>query len=370
MVIAINAGFLSKSVQNDTDVFLLNTLLQVAGDHPDYRFLFISDSPFVVPVSFPANITPVIAGPVCKNNLTQYWWQRFTLPRLLKKHKATSYCSTNGIASLYTEVPQCLLVTDIGYLTYLEVYTTKQDKYLRKRVPFFLKKARNIITLSESEREVLQEQAGSKSLPVTVITPAIDRAFIPLTYEQKKQVKETYTGGCEYFFYSGSLHTSNNLLHVLKAFSKFKKRQQSNWKLVIAAITATDSTFVNRLQTYKHKEDVILLPDIGREELPRLTAAAYAFVAPALYEGAGIHLLQAMQCRVPVISSTRCYLYALAPDAALYADPERIDDIAQQLMLLYKDEPLCKKLSEKAGLFVSRYNNPSAATAFWQTIVS
>lgn len=366
MVIAINARFLAKPVQNETDIFLLQVLQQIIADNPEHRFFFISDQPLAGSVPFPANITVIIAGPVCKNGFNNSWWQRFTLPRLLKKHKADVYFSPAGTGSLYTRVPQFLLVTDVGYLTKPELYTGTGLRRT-KQLSLLLQKGAKMIALSDSEKQILQEHYKLSLTAVTVIKPFTSKYFTPIQYEQKKQVKETYTNGCEYFFFSGSLHARNNLLGLLKAFSKFKKRQQSNWKLVIAA-DSEDKEFMSRLQTYKHKDDVVLLTNISETVLTGLTAAAYAYVAPVSYEGVGIHLLQAMKCKVPVISSIQSNLYALAPDAALYVDPDNIDDIAQQMMLLYKDENLCRKLSEKGSLFAGEYNNPSAAEQLWQTI--
>lgn len=366
MVIAINARFLTKPAQNETDFFLLQVLQQVMTNNTEHRFLFISDQPLSTPVPLPANATFITAGPVCKNGFSNYWWQRFTLPRLLKKHQAHVYFSPAGTAGLYAPVPQCLLVTDIGYFAEPDLYPGVSHRTV-KQLSLLLQKGVKVFTLSDSEKKILQEHYNLRNTPVTVIKPFIGGHFTAIPYDQKKKVKETYTNGCEYFFFSGSLHRRNNLLGLLKAFSKFKKRQQSNWKLVIAADNE-DKQFMNSLQTYKHKDDIVLLTNTAASILTGLTAAAYAFVGPVAYEGVGIHFLQAMQCKVPVISSIQSNLYTLAPEAALYVDPHNIDDIAQQMMLLYKDENLCKKLSEKGSLFARAYNNPSAAEQLWQTI--
>ncbi len=366
MVIAINARFLTRPAQNETDVFLFQVLQQVMADNPEHHFLFISDQPLAIPVSFPVNAATITAGPVCKNGFTNAWWQRFTLPRLLKKHKADVYFGPAAAGSLFASVPQFLLVTDVGYLTKPELYTGT-SRYTIKQLSLLLQKGAKLITLSDSEKKILQEHYKLSDTTVTVIKPFTGEHFTPIPYEQKKKVKETYTSGCEYFFYSGSLHARNNPLGLLKAFSKFKKRQQSNWKLVIATDNE-DKQFTDKLATYKHKDDVVVVTNIPSPILTSLTAAAYAYVAPVGYEGVGLHVLQAMQCKVPVISSIQSNLHALAPDAALYVDPDNIDDIAQQMMLLYKDENLCRRLSEKGNLFAREYNNPSAAEQLWQTI--
>ena len=367
MVIAINARFLNKPVQDEISIFLLNTWLQIAAAQTDHRFLLISDRPFPLSAPLPDNVEPLIAGPVCKNCFLDRWWQRFTLPGLLKKEKASLYFSTDGMACMHTTIPQYLLLSGTGYLQQPELHTANTRRYARQLLPQFLKKTKKVITLSDSEKEILQAQYHLDPSRVTAIKPFINHSFTRLDYARKKQVKETYTDGCEYFFYSGSFAAGNNLLNLLKAFSKFKKRQQSNWKLVIA-VDDHNTTFLHQLGSYKHKDDVVLIQDAPPEVLPGLTAAAYAFVLPVKYDGTGIRVLQAMQCGVPVITGNHSTLRALAPEAALYVNPESIDDIAQQLMLLYKDEHFCKKLTEKAAVFAGSYHNPGAAGELWQTV--
>lgn len=364
-VLAINAAFLNKKEQNDTDRFLYAIWQDIFAANTQDRFLLISDKPLMDGLTFPQNVTVIIAGPENKNKLLTYFWYRYTLPRILKKHNADVYFAANGIASMYTKIPQHLLITDIGFLQHPELYPEKSQLYSSKLLPLYLKKASSVISLSASEKDILQQQFNNNC---TLITPAINSQFIPLPYNEKKLVKEKYTEGHEYFLYSGSMHARNNLMHVLKAFSKFKKRQQSNWKLVIA-VENDDTKFAGKLNSYKHKDDVVLLQNIDAGQLPALTAAAYAIVAPALYEGVGLNLLQVMQCNVPVIASKTTNLFTLSSDIALYTDADSIDDIAQQLMLLYKDENLCKKLAQKAADFVQQYNNTQAASQLWQTIV-
>ena len=57
--------------------------------------------------------------------------------------------------------------------------------------------------------------------------------------------------------------------------------------------------------------------------------------------------LEAMRCDVPVITSADSSMQEIAGDAALYADANDHTDIADKMMLLYKDENLRNQLIEK-----------------------
>ena len=58
----------------------------------------------------------------------------------------------------------------------------------------------------------------------------------------------------------------------------------------------------------------------------------------------------------------------IAKDAALYADANSHTDIANKMMLLYKDENLRKELILKGRQIVKQYSWDKTATLLWQSI--
>ncbi|MEP6513814.1 MAG: glycosyltransferase, partial [Parafilimonas sp.] len=86
------------------------------------------------------------------------------------------------------------------------------------------------------------------------------------------------------------------------------------------------------------------------------------------YDGAGTAILDAMNSNVPVITSGAMAMEEIAGDAALYAKPADISDIAAQMMMVYKDEEMRSQLIEK-GKAVSRlYNWEKSTELLWQSI--
>jgi glycosyltransferase involved in cell wall biosynthesis len=159
-------------------------------------------------------------------------------------------------------------------------------------------------------------------------------------------------------------------LNLLKAFSIFKKRQASNWKLVLAGnFAGRNKQFMKSLETYKYREDVILAGDLQENELVNIMSSAYALVYPSLWEGSGLAILEAMHSDVPVIASGGSAMQEIAGDAALYVDPSDQTDIAEKMMRLYKDENLRNQLVEKGRNVCRQYNPEQSAALLWQAIV-
>ena len=108
---------------------------------------------------------------------------------------------------------------------------------------------------------------------------------------------------------------------------------------------------------------------LEEEELVKIVGSAYALVYPSLLEGFGVPVLEAMQCDVPVITSANSSMQEIAKDAALYADANNYTDIADKMMLLYKDENLRTELIQKGKLVVQQYSWDKTAELLWQTIL-
>lgn len=102
-----------------------------------------------------------------------------------------------------------------------------------------------------------------------------------MEWEEREQIKEKYTGGTEYFLYTGPLYPPDLLITLLKAFSHFKKWQRSNMKLTLAGPASKKTAQLKeKLATYKYREDVVILEDPDTLTLKELTDAACAPIQP------------------------------------------------------------------------------------------
>lgn len=237
-------------------------------------------------------------------------------------------------------------------------------------MPAFLRKARCIATVSAYSKKDIILQYKTPAAKIDIVYNGVKEIFQPLEEEVKVATKNKYTEGKEYFVYAGSIHPRKNLIKLLKAFSGFKKRQQTNMKLVLAGRLAWKyESFKENLKSYKYRNDVIMTGYAEQKELVNIIGSAYGMVYPSLFEGFGVPVLEAMQCNVPVITSVDSAMQEIVKDAALFADPENSADIAEKMMLLYKDEKLRRELIEKGRKVVSKYDWDKTAALLWQTIL-
>ncbi|HKO81494.1 MAG TPA: glycosyltransferase family 1 protein [Chitinophagaceae bacterium] len=369
MKIAVDTRQLRENHLQEDRYFLQEVLKRIINKNPGHEFVFIFDRPYDAKFLFDKNITAVITSPRVSNHLLAKFWYDIKIPALLKKHKADVFIAGNGMCSLTTKCPQCLVINDLSFL-YHPSFIKKTDLFFFKRyTKRFLQKADSIVTFSEILQKRILSLNAIKKEKIIIVRGAAREVFYPVSESEKEETKKKYTDGKNYFVYIGTIQPQKNLINLLKAFSVFKKRQKSDWKLVLAGSTTPGyKNFSDKLKTYKHRADVVTI-SANEGEAPELIGSAYAFIFPSFGEGLGTQILGAMNSHIPVITSENSAMQEIAGDAALYINPAEHKDIADKMMLLYKDETLRNNLIEKGKLVAAHYTWEKAADLFWQSIL-
>jgi len=369
MKIAVNTIFLQKDHLEGYGYFVQEIFCRLAKKYPEHEFIFIFDRPFDQKFIFSSNVKPVIVTPTARHALSFKYWYDVKLPMALRSIKPDVLIQPYGFCSLTTKVPQLLVLHDLAFKHFPEFIPKHHLYYYRAFTKKFLDKAKKIATVSEFSKNDMIQQYKIAPGKINVVFSAAKNIFQSIGISDQQKIKEKYSDGNEYFLFTGGIHPRKNLITLLKAFSLFKKWQRSNMKLLVAGRLAWQyDTVLEKLKTYKYRDDVVLLNYLPEDELANITASAYAMVFPSLFEGFGVPVIEAMQCAVPVITSNTSSLPEIAGSAALYADPNNADAIAKEMLQLYKDETLRSKLIEAGIQQARKFNWDRTADLFWQTI--
>lgn len=349
--------------------FIYETFMRIAKQHPEHEFIFIFDQPFDEAFITNENITAVVAGPAARYPLLWKYWYDIKIPVLLKKYKANIFVSPDGFCSLKSKIPQCLVMHDLAFM-HQPLYMKKSHAaWLKKSTPMYLSKASTIVTTTMFLKQELIEKFAADTSKIDVVYCGASELYQPLLTDEKIAIKNKYTEGKEYFIYAGLIDADKNLMNLLKAFSVFKKRQQTNMKLVLAGnVAATYESFKKNLQSYKYRSDVEVMTNLPSTELATVVGAAYGFIYPTLIETVAVPVIEALLCDVPVIAAQTNSLKELVKDAAIFVDGNSHIAIAEKMMLLYKDERLRNDLIIKGRKVAALYSWDTTANLLWKSI--
>ena len=345
--------------QYDDRFFLKDRIQQLIISHPQHNFFIISADKNE-PLASLKN-SSIVKSNSYGDNVRMALWYACRLPRILKNTEAAIFINMAAICSLKTTVPQCLILQESPRVASSTVFFKKTEVYLKKAI--------TIIASSEFLKNDICKNFKITEDKVQVIYNGTINNFLPIGQPEKEGTKEKYADGKEYFLFAGELNKDNNLVNLLKAFSFFKKRQKSNMQLLIVANNyLPGSLFEKSLQSYKYRNEVKLLPNLPEDELVKIIAAAYVSVYATFKTASYRSVVQAMQCGVPVIVSNTLLMNEICKDVALFADPAVFKNIADKMMLAFKDETLRNDLVAKGKLRAASFNVSAANDLLWQCI--
>src|SRR5690606_15050327 len=327
MKIAVNTRLLLKGKLEGIGWYTHQTLKRIVLSHPEHEFIFFFDRKFDESFIYADNVKGVTISPQARHPFLYYLWFEWLIPYYLKKYKVDVFLSPDGLTTLNSRVPSCLVIHDLAFEHFPEHNRFLDGRYYRFFTPRFARKAKRIVTVSEFSKQDIFKQYGVENEKISVSYNGAHSGYRPLSFEEKSVIKNNWTSGQEYFIFAGALHPRKNVVNLLKAFIVFKRKYKTNMKLVIVGRMAWKYDEVEKMKNdMPFREDVIWTGYLDVQQLSQLMGAAYALVYASLFEGFGIPILEALQCHVPVIASNTSSMPEVAGAAGLLVDPYSYKD--------------------------------------------
>lgn len=184
--------------------------------------------------------------------------------------------------------------------------------------------ANRIVAISDYTKQDLHRRFRLSDRKIDVITLGVDPV---------KPAIESKTAS-EFLLYVGNPYPHKNLARLIEAFDLLHKDRPELKLVIVSNITAGNTLpFYNQLKAQAKRlglEKAIEFPGyVDDDELNRLYRDATLFVFPSLAEGFGLPPLEAMAHGTPVASSSATSLPEVLEDAAVYFDPNSVEDMAR-----------------------------------------
>ena len=366
MTIIVNTGVLPHAGSEDYHCFLNEVLRIVINRNREHEFIILTQDADARKLFTTDNVAHVRKHNALRQSLAVKMWYDLKLPAILKKYKADLYISFDGLCSMTAGIPQIILLNDLSFLIDSPKLGLLRSLFYKRFMKQSLQKASTIICNSEISKKDVMLRYSVPANKIGVVYPAVKETFQPVNEAVKEEVRLKHSDGKNYFACTGAMRIREDLFNMLKAFSAFKKRQKSNWKLLLMGHPHQyDKKFMDSLATYKYRSDVVVATG---HERALLTGSAYAVICEVYAECMAFPLLQALKCDVPVITADTPAAREIAGDNALYFDPADPGNIADSMMSIYKDESLRNALIEKGKVTANTFSFDKSATLFWEII--
>ncbi len=222
--------------------------------------------------------------------------------------------------------------------------------YMMKRVGYktILQQA-----IKHSEKIIVPLHATKNDLQKTL---KVSAEKIAVTYEgideniaaDKSLRKSTFQTNGQYFLYVGNAYPHKNLKTLINAFLLFKQKNPS--EIVRLLLVGKQDYFYTQLELQmKDLPDVHIFHNISDSVLHELYANALAVVSPSFMEGFGLVPLEALATNCIVIASRIPSHEEVCGNAAVYFDPNRMEDLSFALENVYRMSDVSKRKIQQEG---------------------
>lgn len=257
---------------------------------------------------------------------------------------------------------RCVITAhDLGFLHWPELLDEEAAAYYAQ-LDRAIEHAAAIITHTHFNRDDLLDAFPAARGKTHVVNSGVDPQFLR---QENAVLPPLAQLPARYLLHVGTLEPRKNLDVLIKALTIIR-REKGFGDVTLALAGASGWKNVKTLDLIRElqlEEVCHLTGFLSDADLRRAYRHAQCLVHPAIHEGFGFTLLEAMALGVPVVASRTACLPEIAGDAALYAEPWNAEEFAENIMRLLGDEDLRKKQTEKGTSRVKQFSWRNTALA-------
>jgi glycosyltransferase involved in cell wall biosynthesis len=254
-------------------------------------------------------------------------------------------------------------IHDVIPLVFPEYYKPGVKGKLRfEKQKLALRRVKAIITDSESSKEDIIKYLG---LPAEKIHVVYLAANPELKAQNKKLIKKVSTKNelpKKYLLYVGDINYNKNIPQLIKMMKfiedkdvklvclgrNFTPQEIPEWKWIETQLALSDV-----------QDRVIFLNNVLTESVDELAAiysGALMYIQPSLYEGFGLTILEAMQCKTPVVCSENSSLIEVGGENVIFTKPNAEDMAKSVTEVLNWSKTKRKNQIKKAYLWAQSFS--------------
>lgn len=259
------------------------------------------------------------------------WEEQVRLPLRIRAARANLTHYLSLYAPLLAPQPFVVTVHDLIHLRFPKYFKAKIRPYYLTAVRCLCARAARVITDDERTVGDLERFLGVDPSKVRVIPlGAANRYFSPV---------QPHLAQRPYLLYAGNHRAHKDLPTLLRAWASLPSALAIDLYLTGSSVPEAGA------QYSRENGAIVMLGEVSEADLASYYAGAAALVHPALCEGFGLPMLEAMACGCPVVACEDALPTALRPAALTF--PARDASAARDaLVRLLGDRALRARLAD------------------------
>jgi glycosyltransferase involved in cell wall biosynthesis len=343
---------------------LVNALLDEAFSDQLHLTLFKppGDSPFDPPEG--ANVETITASYRLGGDLGNALWRFYNLPNILAESRFSLFHGPSHVLPKGSSCPMVVTMLDLIFLRYPKYFRLWDRNYYRHIFRKSANRADHIISISEATKMDLVNFFNVPEEKISVIYPAFDDVFQPLTEDRLETVRRAYRLPEIYVLYVGTIEPRKNILRTAQAFNRLLNEGRippESEFLIVGSKGWFYKEILQGIEVLTHNDRIRLIGPIYGEDLAGVYQLARTMAYPSEFEGFGYPVLEAMRLGTPVLTGNISSLPEAGGDAAVLVDPTSVDEIATGLEKLLTDDDLRQSCIARGHLHAADFSPQTMA---------
>ncbi|MGH9129248.1 MAG: glycosyltransferase family 4 protein [Acidimicrobiales bacterium] len=290
-------------------------------------------------------------------------WEQARLPHVLANVAVAVHHSPHYTMPEVASLPRVVTVHDLTMFDHPEWHERSKAVFFRRAVRVASAHADVVICVSKATAMRLAtwcEPVGE----VVVVPHGVDHArFQPAGDSgagtaalEALGVRQPYVG------FLGTVEPRKDVPTLVRAFDKMCLAHPG-LSLVIAGTPAWgEADLAKAISESRHADRILRLGYVDEAAIPELLRHSAAIAYPALEEGFGLPVLEALACGAPLVTTSSTVMEELADGAALLVKPGDADGLAGALDMLVRRDAGLDFRRERGLAVAARYTWAASAS--------
>lgn len=283
------------------------------------------------------------------------YWRSYRIGSLLSKSNIQVY---HGLSNelprrIPSGIKKVVTIHDLIFLRFPEYYKAIDIKIYNNKVKHACREADVIIAISQQTKKDIISFLGVDPHKIFVVHMGFHQNFRKaISNEEQARVLKKYNLPDKYILFVGTLEPRKNAKLIVEALSEIP---QYFHLVLVGRSTSYIKDIASTIDKYKLTERVHIRNRVSFEDLPYVYQHAEVFVYPSFFEGFGIPLIEAIQCKVPVIAATGSCLEEAGGPSSIYINPHHPEELSAAILQVLSNTGRKEEMVENSLKYIEKF---------------
>ncbi len=327
----------------------------------DY-FLFTPSTENAIKFKIQENIKTIVPHLFFSRTFKSYW-RTVRLSKKIRQYNLDIFHGLSGElpynAHKKSDTKLIVTVHDLIFLRFPELYHTVDRKIYYQKAKYACEIADTIIAVSEQTKTDIINFLNIDDQKIEVVYQGCNKIFRQETDTAKKiETAQKYRLPEHFILNVGTIEKRKNTLSVLKAL---KYGDIKTHFVIIGKRTEYQDELEKFAEENNLSNKLLILNDVPTEDLPAIYQQAELFIYPSVFEGFGIPIIEALNSKIPVITTKGGVFSETGGLSSVYIDPQNHKQMSEAVKTILNDKKVRKEMITEGYRFVQKFNEDKIA---------